>query len=196
MDENKAMEDQMNGNVPAMGTTKKGNFLSIRWAMITATAIIAIVVGFLLGHCCHRRHCCGDRCEMGGRGMMMHRGWGGGMGYGHFGRGGMDRGDMRGEGMRGGPMGGMHHGIDADARAEHMKEELGLTDQQAAQIKAIYEQNRAKLEAAMNNSDTSKRHVDWKANAEEVMAQEKAVLTPEQQAKWQKMRDDRMEHGE
>jgi Spy/CpxP family protein refolding chaperone len=197
MEESKPMEDQINGNVPAKGTTKKGNFLSSRWAMITATAIIAIVVGFLIGHCCHRhRHCCGERCEMGRGMMMMHRGWGGGMGYGHFGRGEMDRGDMRGEGMRGMGEMGMHHGIDADARAEHMKQELGLTDQQTAQIKAIYEQNRAKLEAAMNNSDSSQRHVDWKANAEEVMAKEKAVLTPEQQAKWQNMWDDRMGHGE
>ena len=66
------MEDQNNGNVPATGTTKKGNFLSSRWAMITATAIIAIIVGFLLGHCCHhRRHCCGDRCEMGRGALMM-----------------------------------------------------------------------------------------------------------------------------
>src|ERR1700722_8790156 len=99
MDENKAMEDQMNGNVPATGTTKKGNFLSSRWAMITATAIIAMVVGFLLGHCMRHRHCCCERHEM-GRGMMMHRGWGGGMGHGEQ----WGRGEMRGDGMRGGQM--------------------------------------------------------------------------------------------
>ena len=180
------MEDQ-NINSAASGTTNKGNFLSSRWAMITATAIIALVIGFLLGHCCHhRRHCCGDRCEMGRGDMMIHHGWG---------RGGMDRGDMREEGMDGmGPM-GMHHGIDPVAHAEQMKQELGLTDQQAAQIRAIFEQNKAKLEAAMNNSDSSMRHVDWKANAEEVMAKEKAVLTPEQQAKWQQMMPGRMGEG-
>jgi Spy/CpxP family protein refolding chaperone len=192
MDENKAMEDQMNGNVPAMGTTKKGNFLSSRWAMILATAIIAIVVGFLLGHCMRHRHCCCERHEM-GRGIMMHRGWGGGMGYGHFGRGEMDRGDMRGDGMRGGPM-GMRGGFDPAERVEHMKKELGLSDQQVQQITAIFAAQKSKMEAAMKSD--SGRGQDWRAGHEQVEAQIKAVLTPEQQAKWQQMMPGRMGHTE
>ncbi len=191
------MEDQNNGNVPATGTTKKGNVLSSRWAMITATAIIAIIVGFLLGHCCHRRHCCGDRCEM-GRGMMMHRGWGGGMGYGDFehgdmDRGEMDRGDMRGDGMHGGPM-GMRGGFDPADRVEHMKQELGLNDQQVQQITAIFAAQKTKMEAAMK-ADSGRRQ-DWRADHEQSFeAQIKAVLTPEQQTKWQQMMQERMGDG-
>jgi Spy/CpxP family protein refolding chaperone len=195
MDENKAMEDQINGNVPATGTTKKGNFLSSRWAMITATAIIALIVGFLLGHCCHRRYCCGDRCEMGRGAMMMHRGWGGGMGYGpRSDRDEMDRGDMRGDGMHGmGQMGGMRGGFDPSERVEHMKQELGLNDQQVQQITAIFAAQKSKMESAMKSD--SGRGQDWRAGREQVEAQIKAVLTPEQQAKWQKMMLERMGDG-
>ncbi len=194
MEEHKPMEDQNNGNVPATGTTKKGNFLSSRWAMITATAIIAIIVGFLLGHCCHRRHCCGDRCEM-GRGMMMHRGWGGGMGYGpHWGRGGMDRGDMRGGEMRGGPMGGMHGDFDPKAMVDHMKQELGLSDQQVQQITALMDQQKTKMEAAMKSD--SGRGQDWRAGREQLHGQIKAILTPDQQTKFQQMMPGRMGEGQ
>jgi Spy/CpxP family protein refolding chaperone len=192
MEENMSMEDQNNGNVPATGTTKKGNFLSSRWAIITATAIIAIIVGFLLGHCMRHRHCCGDRCEM-GRGMMMHRGWGGGMEYGHFGRGDMDRGDMHRDEMHGGPM-GMRGGFDPAERVEHMKQELGLNDQQVQQITAIFAAQKTKMEAAMKADSTHRQ--DWRADHEQVEAQIKAVLTPEQQTKWQQMMAGRMGRGE
>jgi Spy/CpxP family protein refolding chaperone len=191
MDENKAMEDQINGNVPATGTTKKGNFLSSRWAMILVTAIIAIVVGFILGHCCmHHRRCCGDQCEMGRGAMMMHHGWGRGMGYGrHFDRDEMDRGDMRGDGMRGGSM-GRRGGFDPAERVEHMKQELGLNDQQVQQITAIFAAQKTQMEAAMKSD--SGRGQDWRAGHEQVEAQIKAVLTPDQQAKWQQQMAGRM----
>jgi Spy/CpxP family protein refolding chaperone len=193
MEENTLMEDQNNGNVAATGNTKKGNFLSSRWAIITATAIIALILGFLLGHCCHRRHCCAERCEMGRGAMMMHRGWGGGMGYGHFGRGDMDRDEMRGDGMRGGTM-GMRGVFDPAERVEHMKQELGLNDQQVQQITAIFAAQKNKMEAAMK-ADSAHRQ-DWRADHEQVEAQIKAVLTPEQQTKWQQMMDGRMGRGE
>ncbi len=184
------MEDQNSGNASTSGNTKKSGFLSSRWAMILATAIIAIVVGFLLGHCMRHRHCCGGRCEMGRGAMMMHHGWGRGMGYGpRFGRGGMDRGDMRGDEMRGGPM-GMRGGFDPAERVEHMKQELGLNDQQVQQITAIFAAQKTQMEAAMK-SDSGRRQ-DWRADHEQVEAQIKAVLTPEQQAKWQQMMAGRM----
>jgi hypothetical protein len=184
------MEDQINGNVPATGTANKGNFLSSRGAMILATAIIALIIGFMLGHCCMRhRHYCGDRCEMGRGAMMMHHGWGRGMGYGSgFDRDEMDRGDMRGDGMRGGPTGGMHGGFDPAERVERMKQELGLSDQQVQQITAIFATQKSKMETAMKSD--SGRGQDWRAGHEQVEAQIKAVLTPDQQAKWQQMRDD------
>lgn len=188
------MEDQNSGNTTASGTTKKGNFLSSRWAMILATAIIALIIGFALGHCCHRwRHCCGDRCEMGRCGMMMHRGWGGGMGWGHFGRGGMGWGEMREDGMHGMPPMGMRGGFDPAERVEHMRQELGLNDQQVQQIKAIFEQQKSKMEAAMKSD--SGRGQDWRAGREQVEVQIKAVLTPEQQTKWQQMMAGRMGDG-
>jgi Spy/CpxP family protein refolding chaperone len=125
--------------------------------------------------------------------MMMHRGWGGGMGYGHFGRGDMDRDEMRGDGMRGGPM-GMRGGFDPAERVEHMKQELGLNDQQVQQITAIFAAQKNKMEAAMK-ADSAHRQ-DWRADHEQVEAQIKAVLMPEQQTKWQQMMDGRMGRGE
>jgi hypothetical protein len=186
------MEDQNSGNVTATGNSKNGGFFRQQWVIITGTALIALIVGLLIGHCCHRRHCCGDRCEM-GRGMMMHRGWGGGMG-GHFGRGGMGWGGMREEGMRGmdrgdmhgGPM-GMHGDFDPKAMVDHMKGELGLSDQQVQQITALMEQQKAKMEAAMKSD--SGRGQDWRASRDQLHAQIKAVLTPDQQAKFQQMMD-------
>jgi hypothetical protein len=188
------MEDQNNRSADEAGTSKKGNFLSSRWAMVVATAIIALIIGFFIGHCCHRwRHCCGDRCEMGRCGMMMHRGWGGGMGYGHFGRGNMGWGEMREDGMHGmGPM-GMRDGFDPKVMVDRMKQELGLNDQQVQQITALLDQRKSKMEAAMKND--SGRGQDWQANREQLHAQIKAILTPEQQAKWQQMMPGRMGEG-
>ena len=125
---------------------------------------------------------------------MMHHGWGRGMGYGpRFGRGGMDRGDMRGDGMRGmGPMGGMHGAFDPAERVEHMKQELGLNDQQVQQITAIFAAQKSKMEAAMKSD--SGRGQDWRAGHEQVEAQIKAILTPDQQAKWQQQMAGRMGH--
>jgi Spy/CpxP family protein refolding chaperone len=192
MEENKPMEDQNNTSASS-GNAKKSGFFRGRWGIITITAIIALIIGFALGHCCHRwRHCCGGRCEMGRGAMTMHHGWGRGMGYGpRFGRGEMDRGDMREDGMHGGSM-GMHGGFDPAERVEHMKQELGLNDQQVQQITAIFEAQKTQMEAAMK-ADSGRRQ-DWRADHEQVEAQIKAVLTPEQQAKWQQMMAGRMGH--
>ena len=190
------MEDQMNGNVAATGNTKKSGFLSSRWAMILATAIIALIIGFALGHCCHRwRHCCGDRCEM-GRGDMMMRG-GDRCGpecesqsctqSGHDGMG-----SCRMHGMM--PPMGMRGGFDPAERVEHMKQELGLSDQQVQQITAIFAQQKSKMEAAMKND--SGRGQDWQPNREQLHAQIKAILTPEQQAKWQQQMAGRTGHDQ
>ncbi len=186
------MEDQ-NNNAAAAGTTQKGNVLSSRWAMILAAAFFALIIGFMLGHCFCHRHCCGDRCEM-GRGMMMHRGWGRGMGYGpHWDHREMGRGDINGDEIHSGPM-GMHEGFDPAERVEHMKQELGLNDQQVQQITAIFAMQKNKMEAAMK-ADSGHRQ-DWRADHDQVEAQIKAILTPDQQAKWQQMMPRRMGHGQ
>ncbi len=89
---------------------------------------------------------------------------------------------------------GMRGGFDPADRVEHMKQELGLSDQQVQQIKSIFEQQKSKMEAAMKGDSAHRQ--DWRADHEQVEAQIKAVLTPEQQAKWQQMMPGRMGHGE
>jgi Spy/CpxP family protein refolding chaperone len=104
----------------------------------------------------------------------------------------MDRGDMREDGMHGmGPM-GMRGGFDPEAMVDHMKQELGLSDQQVQQITALLEQQKSKMEAAMKSD--SGRGQDWRASRDQLHAQIKAVLTPEQQTKWQQEMAGRMGH--
>jgi len=65
-------------------------------------------------------------------------------------------------------------------RLEHMKEALGLSDDQVAKIKAIFE---------------SRKGQPHDAAAREQTEQEiNAVLTPDQQAKWAQIRAEHKEH--
>ncbi|MFZ5497107.1 MAG: Spy/CpxP family protein refolding chaperone [Verrucomicrobiota bacterium] len=77
--------------------------------------------------------------------------------------------------------------------ADRMAEELGLSDEQKAKMKEIGEQERAALEAL--KADTSLAKEVRRAKAQEIRekyrAQRHAVLTPEQQAKAEKMREKR-----
>ena len=88
-----------------------------------------------------------------------------------------------------GPM-GMHGGFDPKAMVNHMKQELGLSDQQVQQITTLMDQQKSKMESAMKND--SGRGQDWQESREQLHAQIKAILTPEQQAKWQQMMAERM----
>lgn len=88
----------------------------------------------------------------------------------------------------GGPRGGM---MEPGHRAEHLKHELGLTDDQTAQVKAIFEDSRAKMQALRSNSALSQDDrrsqmmTIHKAEHERI----EALLTPDQKTKFDSMRD-------
>jgi Spy/CpxP family protein refolding chaperone len=74
---------------------------------------------------------------------------------------------------------------------ERMKKELGLTDAQAEQMKAIHEEAREQLKAIKENESLSME--EKKAAAKKVFdankAKADALLSPEQKAKFEKMRE-------
>ena len=83
-----------------------------------------------------------------------------------------------------------------EKRIEHMKAALNLTDAQVAQITTIYKQNEAAFKAdhkavkdAAKDSDAQKAAREkMKADMGQVQEQVKALLTPDQQAKWQELK--------
>ncbi|HEV2578245.1 MAG TPA: hypothetical protein VGU25_13640 [Acidobacteriaceae bacterium] len=97
----------------------------------------------------------------------------------------------------GGPRGGM---MDPGRRAERMKHELNLTDDQTSQVKTILEDSRTKMEALRSNSSLSQD--DRRSQAMSLRKAEndkiEALLTPDQKTKFatmqQQMRD-RMRNG-
>jgi Spy/CpxP family protein refolding chaperone len=90
---------------------------------------------------------------------------------------------------------------DAAGRAERLKTELGLTDEQTAKIKAIYEKDQAKnaeeLKKLREDTTLSREEKGKKmreifaATAEEI----KPILTPEQQTKWKEAQEKRRAEG-
>ncbi|HTZ22073.1 MAG TPA: hypothetical protein VMC06_14400 [Opitutaceae bacterium] len=79
---------------------------------------------------------------------------------------------------------------------EHMKavaKELGLTDQQQQQLKPVLKAEAEKLKALRADQSLSRQEKrdKMKALREENVAQMKSVLTPDQFAKWQKLRQER-----
>lgn len=102
------------------------------------------------------------------------------------------------------PAGGRRPGgrqMDASARADRMKTELGLTDDQAAKVKAVYEKNQAKnadeLKKLREDTTTpreekAKKYRELFASTEEEI---KAILTPEQQTKLKEVQEKRRAQG-
>ncbi len=92
----------------------------------------------------------------------------------------------------GGSRGGM---MDPGRRAERMKHELNLTDDQTAQVKSILEDGRTKMEALRSNSSLSQD--DRRSQMMSIRKAEndkiEALLTPDQKTKFatmqQQMRD-------
>ena len=78
-------------------------------------------------------------------------------------------------------------------RIEQMKSALDLSDAQVTQIKEIHKQNEPiiksdfkAMKSAAKDSDARKSaHEKMRADMEQIQSQVKAVLTPDQQAKWQ-----------
>jgi periplasmic protein CpxP/Spy len=88
--------------------------------------------------------------------------------------------------------------------ADHMADELGLSDTQRASIKELAQRERAELDALRDNAALTKEERKTKAHEirEKYRSQRQAVLTPEQRVKADKMRGklekhrDRMERRE
>ncbi|MCF7688641.1 MAG: Spy/CpxP family protein refolding chaperone [Cephaloticoccus sp.] len=74
-------------------------------------------------------------------------------------------------------------------RMKHMVEELGLTEAQKGQIKGIMESQRAKMEALREDETTprTEKRAKMQAMRDEIQKSIRAVLTPEQQAKFDAM---------
>lgn len=90
--------------------------------------------------------------------------------------------------------------MDPGQRAERMKHELNLTDDQTAQVKTILEDGRTKMEALRSNSSLSQddRRSQMMSIRKAQNDKIEALLTPDQKTKFatmqQQMRD-RMRNG-
>jgi hypothetical protein len=204
MEENKSTENTNTAgesSKPATEPKTRGNFFRGRGSVIALTAIIALIVGFAIGHHMHHRHRFEGRWAWGGAPMMMRGGGGpGGQCYGPRSMRGMAPMGMHhgmgmgpGMGMQGMGMQGMRmrQGFDPSARADRMKEELGLTDQQTQQIESIFAQQKQRMESAMNGTDSSRRQ-DFQSARDQIHSQISAILTPEQRTKWEQFMAGRM----
>jgi Spy/CpxP family protein refolding chaperone len=97
--------------------------------------------------------------------------------------------------------GAWHHGS-PEKMIDRMKDKLGLNDAQVTQIKAIYAKNEATfkadhdaLKAATDGSDAKKAASQkMRADRDQVMAQVRPILTPEQQVKWDQFRAKHEKH--
>jgi Spy/CpxP family protein refolding chaperone len=82
---------------------------------------------------------------------------------------------------------------------QHMQKKLGLTDNQVAQIKSIWQANKAKLladrQAFQSASGAARRaaHKQLNADRKSTMGQVKGVLTADQQKKFAEIREVRRE---
>ncbi len=92
--------------------------------------------------------------------------------------------------QQGPPMGmGGPGRMDPQRHMEMMQRRLGLSDDQMTQMKAIFADGRAKMEALRSNSSLAPadRRAQGMALHEEETAKVRAVLTPEQQTKFDAM---------
>ncbi|HUS20125.1 MAG TPA: Spy/CpxP family protein refolding chaperone [Terriglobales bacterium] len=82
------------------------------------------------------------------------------------------------------------------AHMQKMSTELGLTEAQKTQLKALHEQERTKAqELRVNTSLTKEQKMEqMKALRESSQSQMKSILTPEQQTKFETMKQNRKEH--
>lgn len=80
--------------------------------------------------------------------------------------------------------------MSVEQRVERMKENLGLSPDQADQIKSAFEAQRPAMEAIRNDQSLSRedRRVKMQALRQQMDAQLATILTPEQKAKWDEER--------
>lgn len=76
-------------------------------------------------------------------------------------------------------------------RFDKMKADLKLSDAQVNQIKNLQEKNKAQREKMM--AERKVQMQEHKAKREQMQADMKKILTPEQYAKWEQMKKDNMQ---
>ena len=79
------------------------------------------------------------------------------------------------------------HGEMAKERIAKMAEELKLTDEQKTKVTALMKE-RAESMRGMKDATPEERKEKMKAGREEMQKKMKAILTPEQYTKWEKLR--------
>jgi Spy/CpxP family protein refolding chaperone len=87
--------------------------------------------------------------------------------------------------------------MDPERRTQMMKDRLGLSDAQAAQVKAVYEDERTKSQALMADQTGDRESMRPKMEAIRKDSETRigAILTPDQKAKWDTMRAEQQRRG-
>ena len=88
-----------------------------------------------------------------------------------------------------------HNGDSADQHLQMLSEKLNLTDDQKAKVKPILQDHLQQMKAVRQDSSLSQEQKRDKIKSihESLHEQISAVLTPEQQTKFQQMRQEEME---
>ena len=89
-----------------------------------------------------------------------------------------------------------HHMMSPDQRLQHMTQMLNLTSDQQQKIKPILENEQTQMQALHQDSSMSQqdRRAKMQQMHESTREQINAILTSEQQQKWQSMQNRHMEH--
>lgn len=96
----------------------------------------------------------------------------------------------------GGPRAGRAQ-MSPEQRADRLKQELGLSDDQTAKVKAVYEKNQDKFKALREDTALSEedRRAKFREMMKSTMEEVAAILTPEQKTKFQEQMQRRREGG-
>jgi protein CpxP len=100
------------------------------------------------------------------------------------------------DGQQQGPPPGGQRGFDPARRIEMMQRRLNLTADQTTQVRAIFADGRAKMEALRANTSLAPadRHAQGEALRQDQDAKVRAVLTPDQKTKFDEMEARMREH--
>ena len=87
--------------------------------------------------------------------------------------------------------------MDPEHRTQMMKDRLGLSDAQATQVKAVYEDERTKTEALRADQSGDRDAMRAKMGEIRKGSDERiaAILTPDQKTKWDTMRAEQQQRG-
>jgi Spy/CpxP family protein refolding chaperone len=105
------------------------------------------------------------------------------------------------DGQTQGPMQGGARGMDPERRVEMLQRRLNLNDSQTAQVRQIFKESQAQMEALRSNTSLAPedRRAQMMTLRQGEQARIRAVLTPDQQAKFdamqQRMRERQADGG-